>query len=575
MASGIGLLMTSAWLIAKAALQPSIAELQVAIVGVRFFGLSRGVFRYLERYISHRVNFKLLARLRVWLYERLEPLAPARLQQHRSGDLLARIVADINTLEHFYVRVLAPPLVAVLTLGLMALLLGQFDGRLPLILTIFLVLAGGGLPLLIGRLGGGTGARLVGTRSELNATLVDAIQGLPDLLAFGVEGRYTRQVAALSLETASLQARMAAINGLSSGLLALLTNLAVVTGLVVAIPLVREAQLEGVQLAAIALGIMASFEAVAPLPQAAQYLEQSLAAARRLFELVEPDKSRQTEPTFRPEIRSAVQPPPDLPATPANLDAQAALPFPPRIVVADLRFRYEPDAAPALDGVSFELPPGGRVAVVGPSGAGKSTLINLLLRFWDYQEGEISVNGWSLRQLEPEAVRELFSVVTQDPYLFSGTVRDNLLLARPDASHQELVEAARQAQIHDFIQSLPNGYDTWIGEQGVQLSGGQRQRLAIARALLKNAPILIFDEPTANLDRLTAARLWRDLLPVLRSRSVLLITHQLIGLEAANEILVLYRGRVVERGQHSQLMRTHGLYWRMWKLQRQQFSPQP
>jgi thiol reductant ABC exporter CydC subunit len=546
--SSIGLMATSAYIIAKAALHPSIAELQVAIVGVRFFGVARGVFRYLERLVSHNTTFRLLTRLRVWFYQALEPLAPARLMMYRSGDLLSRVVADIETLEHFFVRVIAPPVVAVLVAVLVWLFLGSFDQRLAAMPLIFLALAGIALPLLTYGLGRRLGRQIVTVRSKLNVALVDGVQGVAELLAFGQEQQYRERVQVLSRNLALLQGRMARIGGLHGALIGVLVNLATLAVLVIAIPLVREARLEGVYLGVLVLAVIASFEAVMPLPQAFQYLENNLEAARRLFEIVD--------------------------AQPAVVDPPSPSPSPSdgSLSVRGLSFRYEPDEPPALEDVSFGLAAGGSLAIVGPSGAGKSTLINLLLRFWDYREGQIIVGGHELRSYQQNDLRRLVSVVSQQTHLFNATVRENLLIARPDAGQADMVQAAQQAQIHEFIQTLPQGYDTWIGEQGLRLSGGQRRRLAIARALLKDAPILILDEATADLDPQTERHLIRALQGLMPSKTVLIITHRLVGLEVVDEILVLQTGRIVERGRHRELLQMGGLYRRMWELQNQVLS---
>jgi ATP-binding cassette subfamily C protein CydC len=543
--SGIGLMATSAYIVAKAALQPSIADLQVAIVGVRFFGIARGVFRYLERLVSHDVNFRLLARLRVWFYKSLEPLAPARLMHYRSGDILSRIVADIETLEHLYVRVVAPPIVAVLVAILMWFFMWRYDLWLAITTLISMALAGVGVPLLTRALSREPGRRLVSLRSELNTSLVDGVQGVAELLAFGGEERHQERVGTLSREVAALQERMARIGGLHNSLTGLLTTLAVLVALIVAIPLVTAGELDGVSLAVLALAVIASFEAVASLPSAAQYLENSLEAGRRLFEIVD------AEPPVH-------DPPPPSPTTRGY-----------SLQLKNLRFRYAADEPPALDGVSFTLPQGGSLAVVGPSGAGKSTLVNLLLRFWEYDEGHITLGGQELRTYRGEDLRRMIGVVSQHTYLFNATVRDNLLLARPDAGRAEIERVAREAQIHDFIESLPQGYNTWVGEQGLKLSGGQRQRLAVARALLKDAPILVLDEPTANLDSLTECDVMGAIHSLMVGRTTLIITHRLVGLEAVDEILVLRAGRVVERGPHHDLWQMGGFYRRMWDLQHQ------
>ena len=543
-ASNVGLMSTAAFIIARAALQPSIAELQIAIVGVRFFGIVRGLFRYSERLVSHDVNLRLLARLRVWFYEKLEPLAPARLMHYRSGDLLARIVADVETLEDLFVRVLAPPLVALAVMVGMGLWFGHWSAALALVLVAVMLLSGLVLPVLARWLGKRDGAALVATRAELNVALVDAIQGSGDLLAFGQEETQRRRIGQLGRQLAAIQARMARLAGLQAGLASFVLQLGILGVLVVAIPLVSNSTLDGVVLAVLVLAVIASFEAVLPLPSAFQYLERSLAAGRRLFEIVDAE----------PAVTD-----PERPQHPAGADYS--------LVVRDLTFRYQPGERPALSSVDFELQPGRTLAVVGPSGAGKSTLVNLLLRFWDYREGSIRLGDCELREMAQDEVRQLIAVVSQRTTLFNASIRDNLLLARPGAGDQDLIQAAQQAQVHEFIMSLPQAYDTWVGEQGLRLSGGERQRIAIARAILKDAPIFLLDEAAANLDAVTEQAVGEALRALAGRRTTLVVTHRLPGLEAADEILVLNQGRVAERGRHDDLLAQKGLYWQMWQAQ--------
>ena len=544
-AAGIGLLSTSAYLIARAALHPSIAELQVAIVGVRFFGIARGVFRYLERLQTHDTAFRLLARLRVWFYEYLEPLAPARLLTKRIGDLLSRIVVDVETLQHFFVRVITPPGVAVAMIFAVTLFMSRFDLWLSAQLLFFLLLVGLAIPLLTNRLARPFGEREVELRSALNAALVDGVQGNADILAFEQGPSHLDFVSNLTTDIAGTRERNAWVAGFSIGLTGLATNLAVMATLLRAIPLVQFGMLEGYLLAVVVIATIASFEAVAPLPDAFQHLESSLTAARRLFEIVD--------------------------APPAVIDPKLHIPLPEstQIRAAKLTFRYADALPPALRKLDFDITPGRILAVIGPSGSGKSSIAHLLLRFWDYSEGEIMLGGNDLRSYRLEDLRSLFSVISQDTYLFHGSIRDNLLYARPDAEDAEIFAALEQAQLLAFVQTLPQALDTPIGERGLMLSGGERQRLAIARALLRDAPIWIADEPTANLDPLTEHEVMRSLIGLMRKRTSLLLTHRLIELEAVDEILVLQEGRVVERGDHSLLLKAHGLYYRMWSHQRQ------
>jgi thiol reductant ABC exporter CydC subunit len=539
--ASISLMSTSAYLISMAALHPSVAAISVAVVGVRFFGISRGVFRYLERLASHSLTFKVLANMRVWFYQAIEPLAPARLISARSGDLLNRVMSDVETLDNFYVRVLAPPLVALIVIPVMAVFMGTFSPVLGLVLAAFLLAVGLGLTLLALGLNRKPGRLLTEQRALLRADLVDVVQGLPDLVSFGQEKTWLEKIKTTGKQFGSVQTRMARLSGIQSGLNSLLMGLGIWLLLVLSIPMVSGGALKGVYLAVIVLGAMASFEAVQNLPQAAQLLEANLQSARRLFEIAD--------------------------RTPAVLEPAAALPRPAtaNLCVQGLKFAYETELV--LDGINFDLPVGKKLAIVGPSGAGKSTIANLLMRFWDYSQGEISLDGQDLRQYTAVDSRRMFSLVSQGTYLFNASLNDNLRLARPSANAQEIEAACQQAELHDFVNTLPKGYETLVGERGVQFSGGERQRVAIARALLKDAALFIFDEPTANLDPATERRVVETLQRVAKDKSVLWISHRLVGLEGMDEILVMDKSQIVERGTHADLLKQEGLYWKLWGLQ--------
>ncbi len=553
--SAVGLMAASAYIISMAALSPSIAELQVAVVGVRFFGISRGLFRYLERLVSHEVSLRTLGLLRLQFYRLLEPLAPARLQRYRSGDLLQRIVGDIHHLEGFYVRAVAPGLVAILTALVVGWYLGRYSARLTLGLWLVMALAGIGLPLIMRLAGKRPGIEQIQSRAELNSSLVDGLQGMPDLLAFGADGLHKEETAVQAAALEAVQLRIHRFDAWQSTLTGMLSQLSLWLMLFLGIPLVAEGVVPGVLLASLALAALASFEAITPLPQAAQVLESDLEAGRRLFEIIsaEPDVCEPVIPRPLPER--------------LDLDVRSlSFAYPPGPDPGDLAIN---DRTWALSEVSFSLPFGKKLAVVGASGSGKSTLLSLLLRFWEYTQGELILADQELRQYSPQDWRSRIGVVTQNPYLFNASLRENLLIACPSASQSMLDEAAKKTQLLTWIMTLPEGWNTTVGEMGLQLSGGERQRAALARALLKDPGILFLDEPTANLDAQTERQVMQTILELMENRTVLLITHRLIGLEAMDEILVLGDGRVVECGTHLELLALGGTYCRMWELQQQ------
>jgi len=501
--ASVGLMAVSAYLISKAALATEVSQLTLAVTGVRVFAISRAAFRYAERYVTHTATFKILTHLRVWFYDSIEPLAPARLLEHRSGDLLARIMADLETLENFYARVIVPPLSAVLVVILGSLLLGSFSIWLGVVTAGFLLLTGIILPLVTQWLSRQPASEAIAVRAELNAVLVDEVLGMADLQVFGQAETYQERVVELSDALNRSQEQLAVVRGLANGLTALFTGLAGLLVLWLAIPMVTGGEIDGLFLALLPLTAIACFEAVAPLSQSLQFLELSKAAGNRLFELIDSP----------PAVVDPVRPSP--PAT--SFD----------VAVNDLSFSYDPDEPLVLNDLSFNIPSGGRAVLVGASGSGKTTLINLLLRFWDYTDGHIALGGQELHDCRAEDVRQMIGLVPQHPYLFNSTIRDNLLLAKPDAEDEDLVQACQIAQIHEFIDSLPRGYFTRVGDDGLTLSGGERQRLAIARAVLKNAPILILDEATSHLDALTKERVMEKLESFMEGRTTLVISHQM------------------------------------------------
>jgi ATP-binding cassette subfamily C protein CydC len=539
--SSVGLLMTSAYVIARAALHPSIAVLQVAIVGVRFFGVARGVSRYVERLISHDVTFRLLAKFRVWFYKAIEPLAPAGLAKYRSGDLLARVVSDVESLEHIYIRVIFPPLVALLITILMWILFGIFSVTYSLVIFSALFVAAVFVPVVTRALSKRDGAAYVRLRSQLNALSIDLSNGLTELLAFGGEKDFLEKYDKVNREFSALQRKMSFIDGLNEALITLVLNISIVLLLFVAVPDVR-VNITGIDLAVMVVGIMASFEAVLPIPTTVQHFETSIKAGERIFEITDAEPKVRFEKNGIKEVKSN------------------------KIEFQNVTFAY--DEKPVLKYFSLVVLEKGKIGIVGASGAGKSTLVNLLARFYDPQKGAVLLGETDIRKLDEEFLRGKISVVSQSAYFFNGSVRENLRLAKTDASDEEIFAATKAANVHDVISALPQGYDTWIGERGFLLSGGERQRLAIARALLKDAPIMIFDEPTANLDAENEKEILDTIYSVTENKTLILITHRLVRLEKLDEIVVMKNGEIAERGNFGVLLTKEGAFKKMYDAQK-------
>lgn len=541
-ASNMGLLAASAYLISSAALHPSITELSIAIVGVRFFGIARAVFRYLERYISHDVTFRLLGAVRIWFYTKLEKLAPARLMGWQSGQLLNAIVGDVETLKEFYLRVLAPPVIAVAVLCGTCLFLAQYSMKFVYVIIGAFVIAGLILPIFLQIIQKSTAHELVTVRGELRTQLVDSMTGIVDLAAFGQVKKQIQKFDGINQRLFRLQGDVSKLSGLTDALGLFMVNSTVWLILWLAIPLVHDGKLAGVYLAVVVLTVQSSFEAVLPLPLVIHYWGESMAAGRRLFGIVDIEFVAQ----------EAQYPIPDL-----N----------PRIEVKNVSFQYSSNGPFVLKNISFVVEPGQKLGIVGPSGAGKSTLLNLFMRFWEYQQGTICLEGHEIRKFDPEKLREMFGVVSQQTHLFNASIRDNILLAKPRASEAELHQAIERAELGGFIAELPKGYDTMVGQNGHALSGGQRQRIAIARALLKNAPILILDEPTVGLDALTEQLIMGTIEKLMVGRTTVLITHRLTGLENMDHIIVINTGEMVQQGRLSDLLENKHLFYQLWQLQ--------
>ena len=543
--AGVGLVATSAYLIAEASLQPPILTLSVAIVGVRFFGVSRGFFRYLERVVGHDAAFRVLTDVRVQMYGQLERLAPAGVPAFRSGDLLSRMVADVDSVQELYLRVLPPFVIAVVVGGAAVCLVGWLVPAAGLVLGAGLLVAGLAVPLLAASAARRADHALAHERGSLNAGVVELIRLSPELVVAGTAAHALAATSARDETLRSHEQRAAAGAGIGSGLTALATGVTVLTSLAVAALAVSAGRLDGVLLAVVVLTPLAAFELVTPLPSALQQLSRVRASARRLFEVAD-------APTPVSEPTSPVA----LPDAPFHCQ------------LSDLAVRWNSEGPRVLHDVSVDLPPGRRVAIVGPSGAGKSTVAAALLRFVDVEAGSITLNGVSTASMRGDDVRTAIGLLSQEAHLFDSTLAENLLLARRDADSLQLRECLAAAGVLAWADELPDGLDTPVGEHGVRLSGGQRQRVALARLLLADFPVVVLDEPGEHLDTATADRLLADLLRAVAGRSTLVVTHRLTGLRDVDEIVVLHDGVVTERGTHDELLACAGWYATTWERER-------
>ncbi|MFE6718739.1 thiol reductant ABC exporter subunit CydD [Streptomyces albidoflavus] len=543
--SAVGLMATSGYLISRASQQPPVLYLMMAVTATRAFGIGRAVFRYAERLVSHDVVLRMLADTRVAVFRRLERLAPAGLRRARRGDLLSRLVADVDALQDYWLRWLLPAGWAALVSTVSVLFMTWLLPSAGAVLAIGLLAAGVGVPLVSGGFARRAERRLAPARGALATRVAEVLTGTGELTVAGALAHRTARTGEADRELTRIRARGAAANALGAGLTAVITGLTTVAAAYVGIRGVSAGALDGVALAVVVLTPLAAFEAVTALPLAVQFRQRVRRSAERVHEVLDAPA-----PVTEPEVAGAAP----------------ASPFP--VELRGVAARHPGQERDALTGIDLTVAEGRRIAVVGPSGSGKTTLAQLLLRFLDPRTGSYTLAGASAPGLDGDDVRRLVGLCAQDAHVFDSTLRENLLLADRSATEARLREVLARARLLEWAETLPEGLDTPVGEHGARLSGGQRQRLALARALLADFPLLVLDEPAEHLDLETADRLTADLLAATRGRTTLLITHRLAGLEAVDEILVLDEGRIVQRGTYEELSLAEGPFRRLRERER-------
>ncbi|EOD1046714.1 TPA: cysteine/glutathione ABC transporter ATP-binding protein/permease CydC [Citrobacter farmeri] len=537
--ASIGLLTLSGWFLSASAVAGFAGiysfNYMLPAAGVRGAAITRTAGRYFERLVSHDATFRVLQHLRIHTFSKLLPLSPAGLARYRQGELLNRIVADVDTLDHLYLRVISPLVGAFVVIMVVTIGLSVLDVTLActlggvMLLTLFI------MPPVFYRAGKTTGQNLTHLRGQYRQQLTAWLQGQAELTIFGASDRYRAQMETTELQWHEAQRRQSELTALSQALMLLIGAVAILLMLWMAAGGVGGNVQPGALIALFVFCALAAFEALAPVTGAFQHLGQVIASAVRITELTE----QKPEVTFPTDV--------------SDVPAQVTL------TLRDVSFSYPEQAQKALDSLSLQVNPGEHIAILGRTGCGKSTLLQLLTRAWDPQQGEILLNDRPIAALNEATLRKIISVVPQRVHLFSATLRDNLLLAAPDASDEQLADTLRRVGLEKLLDDT--GLNSWLGEGGRQLSGGELRRLAIARALLHDAPLMLLDEPTEGLDATTESQMLELLADVMREKTLLMVTHRLRGLARFDQIIVMDNGQIIEQGNHADLLAQQGRYY--------------
>lgn len=537
--ASIGLLTLSGWFLSASAVAGVAGvysfNYMLPAAGVRGAAIIRTAGRYFERLVSHDATFRVLEHLRVFTFSKLLPLSPAGLARFRQGELLNRLVADVDTLDHLYLRVISPLVGAMVVIGVVTLGLSLLDTTLALTLGGIMLTTLTLLPPLFYRAGKPTGEALTHYRASYRQMLTAWLQGQAELTIFGASDRYRDEMENNELAWHEAQRRQAGLTALSQAVMLLISGVAVVLMLWMAAGGVGGNDMPGALIALFVFCALAAFEALAPVTGAFQHLGQVIASARRVTQVIEQE----------PDVI--------FPDGAQSVPEQVAL------TLDDVSFSYPNQPQPALRGVTLHLEAGEHLALLGRTGCGKSTLLQLLTRAWDVSSGALKLNGERIETFSEATLRAAISVVPQRVHLFSATLRENLLLAAPAASDEALRAVLERVGLEKLLED--SGLNAWLGEGGRQLSGGELRRLAIARALLHDAPLLLLDEPTEGLDAETESQILDLLADVLKAKTVLMVTHRLRGLARFNRIIVMDNGEIIEQGNHAELMASKGRYY--------------
>ncbi|AWK41447.1 cysteine/glutathione ABC transporter ATP-binding protein/permease CydC [Photorhabdus laumondii subsp. laumondii] len=545
--ASISLLTLSGWFLAGAALAGLAGytfNYMLPAAGVRGSAILRTAGRYAERLVSHDATFRVLAHLRVFAFQKILPLSPGGIARFRQGELLNRLVADVETLDHLYLRVISPILSAFIVIMVLTFGLGFLDLTLAYtlggIMLALLIL----LPSVFYNAGKSVGRNLTILRGQYRTQLTAALQGQAELMVFSAVGRFRKSMADIESRWLRCQQQQANLTGLSQAIMIFATGMTVTLILWLAANGVGGNSQPGALIALFVFCSLAAFETLGPVTVAFQHLGQVITSATRVSQLMQQE----------PEVM--------FPTSGPESSAQAS------IDIKNISFTYPDQPMAVLKNVSLCLKAGEHIALLGKTGCGKSTLLQLLTRAWDIDSGSICLNQHAITAYDESTLRSMISVVSQRVHVFSHTLRQNLLLAKPNATDNELETVLKQVGLSNLLETN-EGLNCWMGEGGRQLSGGEQRRLGIARALLHSAPLMLLDEPTEGLDADTEQQILSLLRQHCQHKSLIIVTHRLYGLDHMDCIYIMDGGTIIEQGQHNELLAQQGRYYQFYQRQHQ------
>ena len=529
--ASITLLTLSGWFITASAIAGLLAPDGVAVAfnfmqpaaEIRALAIIRTLGRYGERVVTHEATFRVLAEIRSWFFAKLIPLVPGRLAMKQSADLMHSLTQDIDALDALYLRLISPVLVALLGGGAVVFFIACYSVQISLLVFIMLLITAVLIPWLFNQLGSTGAKKITEQTAQFKVQQIEMLQSIAELNTFNAYTRFKKQLLATSEKLLSTQRNNNQLSALSTAITLFISQLAILITLLIAVSLFQQDRLSGAELVMLVFCVLAVFELVMPLAASMQMLAKTQAAAKRIRSITNLTAAI-TEPQQAQRIENSGD-----------------------ISISKLCFRYSDQTDWVLNMIDLNIPFGSKVAIVGDSGAGKSTLLQLIMRFNQAQKGSIKIADIDYKDLFSDHLLQQFAVLSQRTELFDATIKQNLLIAKPTANTVEIKQAITMAGLDKFISQLPQGINTWVGEQGAKVSGGEARRIALARVYLKNAPILLLDEPTEGLDRDTENEVLNALQKMAKDKTLIMVTHRQAGLRLVDKCYEIIDGRLLEK----------------------------